>query len=109
MAKSMVDIAFDLLKANKQEMSFIDLWDEVSQKKGFSRAKADELIGQFYSDLTLDNRFVQRKENRWGIRSHYKFDDVVIRTDNIIIEEDEEEEEIVVVEEGEEKKEEEEQ
>lgn len=94
MGQPMVDIAFDLMSKKKKEISFGKLWEEVSQIRGLSQAQADDLIAQFYTDISLDDRFVHLKDNQWDLRSRHKFEDVVINTDEIMVEDDEEEEEI---------------
>ncbi len=96
MGQPMVDIAYDLMQRKKKEIDFPKLWTEVSQIKGLSQDQADELIADFYSDMSLDDRFVILKDNKWGLRSRYKFEDVVIDTDAIMVDDDDEEEEIEV-------------
>lgn len=95
MGQPMVDIAFDLMSKKKKEVLFIKLWEEVSQIKGLSQAQADDLIAQFYTDISLDDRFVHLKDNKWDLRSRHKFEDVVIDTDAILVDDDEDEEEII--------------
>lgn len=92
MGQPMVDIAFDLMSKKKKEIVFIKLWDEVSQIKGLTQAQSDDLIAQFYTDISLDDRFVHLQDNKWDLRSRHKFEDVVIDTDSILVDDDEEEE-----------------
>lgn len=89
MRQPMVDIAYDLLSKKKKEVVFIKLWEEVSQIKGLTPAQADDLIAQFYTDISLDDRFVPLKDNKWDLRSRYRFEDVVINTDSILVDDDE--------------------
>lgn len=91
MGKPMVDIAFDLMQKKKKEIAFPKLWDEVTQIKGLSQSQADDLIADFYSDMSLDDRFVILKDNKWDLRCRHKFEDVVIDTDAIMVDDDEEE------------------
>lgn len=95
MGQPMVDIAYDLMSKKKKEVLFIKLWEEVSQIKGLSQAQADDLIAQFYTDISLDDRFVHLKDNKWDLRSRHKFEDVVIDTDSILVDDDEEDEDII--------------
>lgn len=95
MAMPLTDIAFNLLNEKKKEIPFINLWQEVSQIRGFTQAQADDKIAQFYADLTLDSRFVNLKDNSWDLRSRHKFEDVVIKTDAILVDDEDEEEEII--------------
>lgn len=87
MKKSMIDIAFDLLSKKKKPVMFLKLWDEVTTIEGLTKEQADDNIAQFYSDLSLDNRFVQMADNKWDLRSRHTYDEVVIDTDAIMIDE----------------------
>ena len=65
MKKSMVDVAFDLMTKKKKPVVFLKLWQEVSEIMGFTVAQEEDNIAQFYSDLSLDDRFVNVAENKW--------------------------------------------
>ncbi len=106
MAQSMVDIAYDLLCKKKKEAVFLKLWEEVSQIRGLSQSQADDLIAQFYTDISMDDRFVHLSDNKWDLRSRHKFEDVVIDTDSILVDDDDEEEDEIEVEDIEKKEEE---
>ncbi len=100
MAKSMTDVAFELLGKKKKEVSFTKLWSEVSQTLGFTPSQAENKIAKFYSELMLDKRFVSLSDNTWNLRQRYKYEDVKIELDAIVIEDDdadeiEESEEII--------------
>ena len=99
MGQPMVDIAYDYLSKTKKEVVFITLWEEVSKQKGLTPSQADDLIAQFYTDMSLDDRFVHLKDNKWDLRSRYRFEDVVIDTDSILVDDDEEDEDEVEVDE----------
>lgn len=99
MKKAMIDVAYDLMKPKKKAMNFIKLWDEVCQINGYNEAQAEDRIAQFYSDLSLDDRFVNVGKNCWDLKERHTYKEVVINTEDIIIEEDSEEEFIVEVEE----------
>lgn len=94
MGQPMVDIAYDFLSKEKKEVGFVKLWEEVSKQKGLTPAQADDLIAQFYTDMSLDDRFVHLKDNSWDLRSRYRFEDVVIDTDAILVDDDEEDEDV---------------
>ena len=84
-AKSMTDVAFELMMKKKRAVSFFKLWDEVSQIMGFSQAQADERISQFYTNITLDSRFVSMPENKWDLRSRHRFEEVHIDASEILV------------------------
>ncbi|MBR5341263.1 MAG: DNA-directed RNA polymerase subunit delta [Erysipelotrichaceae bacterium] len=88
-AKSMTDIAYDVISKKKRAMQFGKLWEEVSKLYGASTDK----IAQFYSDLTLDSRFASLKDNKWDLIERRKFAESHIDLSEIELEEDEPEEE----------------
>ena len=88
-AKSMMDVAYDVIAKKKRAIPFAKLWEEVSKTYGVSNDK----IAQFYSDLTLDSSFVSLKENKWDLIERRKFAESHIYLSEIELEEDEPEEE----------------
>ena len=88
MKKSMVDVAFDLMTKKKKPVVFLKLWQEVSEIMGFTVAQEEDNIAQFYSDLSLDDRFVNVAENKWDLRSRHTYDESVVDPASIMIDED---------------------
>ena len=86
--KSMTDIAYDVLSKKKRAVQFQKLWEEVAKIYGAAANK----IGQFYSDLTIDTRFVSLKENKWDLSERRKFEESHVNISEIELEEDELEE-----------------
>ncbi len=76
--ESMVDVAYSILKDLQREVSFKELYDEVSAKLEFDEETKSEKISKFYTNLSLDGRFVNLKEGNWDLREHHKYDDVHI-------------------------------
>lgn len=91
MKKSMVDVAFDLMTRKKKPVVFLKLWQEVSEIMGFTVAQEEDNIAQFYSDLSLDDRFVNVTENKWDLRSRHTYDESVVDPSAIMIDEDSDE------------------
>ena len=87
-AKSMTDIAYDILSRKKRAIQFGKLWEDVSKLYGASNDK----VAQFYSDLTLDSRFASLKENKWDLVERRKFDESHVDISKIELDEDEPEE-----------------
>ncbi|MBQ1566631.1 MAG: DNA-directed RNA polymerase subunit delta [Erysipelotrichaceae bacterium] len=87
-AKSMMDVAYDVIVKKKRAIPFGKLWEEVSKTYGVSNDK----IAQFYSDLTLDSRFVSLKENKWDLIERRKFEESHVDLSAIELDEDEPEE-----------------
>ena len=67
--RSMTDVAYDLMSSKKRPVSFQKLWQDVSK---ITKVSSD-LIARFYSDLTLDGRFVSLKDNKWDLKNRRKF------------------------------------
>lgn len=93
MKKSMIDVAFDLVSKKKKPATFLKIWEEVSQMVGLTPEQEEDNIAQFYTDLSLDDRFVHVGDNKWDLRSRHTYNEVVVDTSAIIIEEGEEEDE----------------
>lgn len=87
--QSMTDIAYDILSGKKRPVLFGKLWEEVSSTYGASNDK----IAQFYSDLTLDSRFVSLKDNKWDLVERRKFEESHIDLSEIELDDDDEQEE----------------
>lgn len=91
---SMVDIAYNLMTKKKKEVDFSKLYQEVSEIKGFTPEEAEERMSIFYTDITLDGRFITLGENRWDLRDRHKFENVHIDMNDIYADLEEDEEEI---------------
>ena len=90
--ESMVNVAFDVLTENKRMMNFLELFKEVCKRLEFNDEQACDRISNFYTNLTLDGRFVNLGDNEWDLRSNQTYDKVHIDMNDIYNEEDEEEE-----------------
>ena len=84
-AQSMIDIAYRIMSEKSAPVNFKDLWKEVTFELGLDAAKAAKKISLFYSDLSLDGRFVALKDNNWELKRRLKFEDVYIDTSSIMI------------------------
>lgn len=100
--KSLVNAAYDVLKAKYAEeksqfapVPFANLLQEVGAEVGID--DEEELIkiaSRFYTDLTLDGRFVIKENNTWVLRENEKFENVHIDMNEVYsLDEYEEEEE----------------
>ena len=93
MKKSMIEVAYQVLTNNNGAMPFVDLWKDVSQEMGFTQTQFEDNIAQFYTDLSLDGRFLNMSQNTWDLRSRHTSSDSVMDTDSIAIDEDDEDDE----------------
>jgi|SRR5690625_3326452 len=71
---SMIELANIVLADEKKELNFLDLFQKVSEHKGFTKKQQDELLGRFYTDLNVDGRFTTLGSNLWGLKRWYPVD-----------------------------------
>ena len=94
--ESKTDIAYRLMSKKKKERNFYDLWEDVKAELAKvvdpeELENIDEDISFFYTNLTLDGRFVNVGDNKWNLRERVTFDKVHIDMNDIYAEEEEEE------------------
>ena len=92
--ESKTDIAYRLMLKKKKERNFYDLWEEVKAELAKVAApeeleNVEEDISFFYTNLTLDGRFVCVGENKWNLRERVTFDKVHIDMNEIYNDEEE--------------------
>ena len=92
--ESKTDIAYRLMLKRKKERYFYDLWEDVKNELAKVVApeeleNIEEDISFFYTNLTLDGRFVCVGENKWNLRERVTFDKVHIDMNEIYAEEEE--------------------
>ena len=92
--ESKTDIAYRLMLKKKKERNFYDLWEEVKAELAKVAApeeleNVEEDISFFYTNLTLDGRFVCVGENKWNLRERVTFDKVHIDMNEIYADEEE--------------------
>ena len=92
--ESKTDIAYRLMKKKKKERNFYDLWEDVKAEIAKTMPEVDltnidEDISFFYTNLTLDGRFVNVGDNKWNLRERVTFDRVHIDMNEIYADEEE--------------------
>ena len=92
--RSMVEVGYELLEKKQTPQKFNKFWGEVSQVLGMDESEANEYISDFYTNLTLDERFVLLEDNTWDLRERQSFDKVHIDMNDVYSEIDEEEKEL---------------
>ena len=83
-SRSMLDVAFDILSAQKNEIAFLDLWNKVVGSLGFNQTQAENKIAQFYSAMMLDVRFAPLADNMWDLRSRRTYNETHVDTSAIL-------------------------
>ena len=92
--RSMVEVGYELLVKKQGPQKFNKFWGEVSEVLGLEENEADTYISDFYTNLSLDERFVLLEDNTWDLRDRQSFDKVHIDMNDIYSEIDEEEKEL---------------
>lgn len=82
--KSMSDVAYDILSTKKRAVPFPKLWAEVAKKTG----APNDRVASFYSDLSLDGRFVSLEDNKWDLKAHRKFSETQVDLSKIEVEDE---------------------
>lgn len=80
------DIADLILKEKKKGQTTLELFTNVCKKLKLSEQEIVDKIGDFYTALTFDKRFIILKNGKWDLRTNHLI--------NIEIEDNEDEEEI---------------
>lgn len=90
---SYTDITYKILKENKKSMTTAALFREICDLLELSDSDFDSKIGDYYTSLTLDKRFVLLKNNEWDIRDNHSVEIIIDDEEDDEIEETEEENE----------------
>lgn len=88
--ESMVDVAYDVCVEKQRELYFHELYKEVCKKMELSSDEANRKMSAFYTNLTLDGRFVNLGDNQWDLRENQKYDKVHIDMNDVYTEMEEE-------------------
>ena len=72
---SMCNVAYEILKEVNEKVAFNALWETVCDKLGINEEDKKNLISNFYTQLTLDGRFMFLDENYWDLRANPTFDE----------------------------------
>ena len=101
MSKSLIEIAYEFVSAHKEAVNFSEIWAHVVKEAGLSEEQASKKVGQFFTNMMLDGRFITLGENEWDLRERHSFDKVHIdmrdvysdvQTSDVDAEDDEEKE-----------------
>lgn len=94
MKKSMIEIAFQVVNEHDGSIPFIELYQHVSKEMGFNETQFEDNIAQFYTDLSIDSRFLNLAGNSWDLKKRHTYSESVMDTDKIAIDDEETEEEV---------------
>ncbi len=82
---SYLDIAYNIIKFNKKAKNTIELLKEICTTLNYSDKEYEELIGDFYTSLNLDKRFIL-VDGKWDLTENHSV--------KIVIDDDDDDEEL---------------
>lgn len=90
--KSLLDYGFDVLNASKDPVKFVDLFNAAVKASGIELSEGEirTKMSKFYTQLSLDGRFVTLTDNFWDLRSRHVFEQVHLDMIDAYSDEDEE-------------------
>lgn len=71
---SMIEVAHELLFEQKKPEEYHSLLKRVGDVKSLGDEQLTNRISHLYTEMSVDGRFVNLGDNRWGLRSWYPFD-----------------------------------
>lgn len=72
--KSMIDAAYEIVKGENKIFTFKELYDHVAVILDMDDEKKLKNIGEFYTELTIDGRFVALGDNTWDLRERHTYE-----------------------------------
>lgn len=75
------DIAYEILKEDKVSKTTYDLFKEVCSLLGINDSAMMEMIGDFYTTLTTDKRFIFLDDAKWDLKEFHSVKPVVDEED----------------------------
>lgn len=79
----MLESAFEAVNKAGDAMSFSEIYESVKKDLEMSEEEAASRIGEFYTGLTLDGRFVALTDNTWDLRVRHTYDKVHIDVNDV--------------------------
>lgn len=91
--KATLEIAYEIL-LEKHPLPFYELWEKVCQRQQFTKEQCFNLLSRFYTNLTLDARFVNGGDNIWDLRIFRKSTELRLELNEVYSDIDESDEDI---------------
>lgn len=85
-ALSYTDLTEMILKENKKPMNTLKIFEKICQLLELDKEENSDKIGDYYTSLTTDKRFILLDTAEWDLKDKHKVE--------IVLDEDEEEEEV---------------
>ena len=87
---SLTDLTYMILKENKKSMNTPTLFKEICNLLSYSDSDYASKIGDYYTSLNIDKRFVLLDNNEWDIRDNHVLDISLEEEEELESEEEEE-------------------
>ena len=85
---SYTDITYMMIKESKKTMNTPTLFKEICNMLDLSESTFEDKIGDYYTSLTMDKRFVMLDNNEWDIRDNHSIEIVMDDDDDDEVEEE---------------------
>lgn len=92
------DISFYILEKSKKPINTADLFKQIIELLELPKSYFDKKIGDYYTSLATDKRFILLEDGTWDLKSRHSSDKVVKFVDEEDEDDDEEETKEEVVE-----------
>lgn len=89
---SYTDLSYMILKENKKPMTTLEIFKEICSLLNYSEDDYADKIGDYYTSLSLDKRFLMLDSGAWDVRDHHSID---MNVEHEATEDEDEEEEII--------------
>lgn len=89
---SLTDLTYMILKENKKSMNTPTLFREICNLLDYSDEQYASKIGDYYTSLNIDKRFILLENNEWDISDNHSIEIVMDEEDEEETEEVEDEE-----------------
>ena len=91
---SYTDLTYMILKEENKSMNTPTIFRKICELLGYSDEEFSEKIGDYYTSLTIDKRFVMLENGEWDVRDNHSVE-ISLEDDEEEITSEEDEEEIV--------------
>lgn len=71
---SLIDFAFDVLQKENQPITFETIVANIEESRPFAAGDKQDQLARLYTNINLDQRFIEIGEGFWSLRAWYPFD-----------------------------------
>lgn len=72
----LVELAFEILKTQKEPAYFRDLMQDIQKLRGMAEDELIDVMARTYTEINMDGRFICIGQNVWGLKRWYPVDKV---------------------------------